>query len=114
MKVTTIPRTPYRSGTVVRLGAIERVSEASLGRAIMLTQLVLLTLCTARVGADWLRGHATIEGGLALVLVGAFATWLVSEAIVGATRSDVPTRTGATLYRFPSRRISGVNDARSS
>ena len=110
MKLTGIPRTPYRSGTAVRLGTIQRVSEASLGRGIVLTQLVLVTLCAARVGADWLRGHATIEGGIALALLAAFTMWLVAEAIVAATRHATPTQ-GATVYRFPGRRTLGVNDA---
>ena len=110
MKLTGIPRTPYRSGTAVRLGTIQRVSEASLGRGIVLTQLVLVTLCAARVGADWLRGHATIGGGIALALLAAFTMWLVAEAIVAATRHATPTQ-GATVYRFPGRRTLGVNDA---
>jgi hypothetical protein len=72
-----------------RPDAARRVSGASLGRAIVLTQLVLVTLCAARAGIDWLGGRSTVEGGVALSLVVIFAMWLVAEAIAGATGSSI-------------------------
>jgi hypothetical protein len=55
----------------------------------VLTQLVLLTLCAARAGTDWLHGRSTVEGGVALMLVAVFTIWLVAEAIAGATRRSI-------------------------
>lgn len=79
-RLTVIPKRP---------DATRRVSEASLGRAIVLTQLALVALCAARAGTDWVHGRSTIEGGVAFTLVVIFAAWLVAEAIAGATRSAI-------------------------
>jgi hypothetical protein len=87
MNFTTAYRVPYASTVAVRSGATAPVSGTNLGRAIVLTQLVLMALCGARVAADWLRGQATIEGGIALLLLCIFTGWLVAEAIGGAARS---------------------------
>jgi len=86
MNFTTAVRVPYGSTPVVRTGATAPLSGRNLGRAIVLAQLVLMTLCGARATADWLHGQATIEGGAALALLCAFTTWLIAEATAGATR----------------------------
>jgi hypothetical protein len=98
MNFTTAYRVPYGSTTVVRSGATAPVSGKGLGRAIVLTQVVLMTLCGARAAADWLHGQATIEGGVALALFCAFTTWLIAEAIGGATRTATSPQ-GAHPYR---------------
>jgi len=92
MKLTTAYRVPYGSTPIVRSGATAPLSGKTLGRAIVLTQLVLMTLCGARAAADWLHGQATIEGGVALALFCAFTMWLITEAIGGATRSATSPR----------------------
>src|ERR1019366_6370271 len=50
MKLTTAYRVPYGSTPIVRSGATAPLSGKNLGRAIVLTQLVLMTLCGARGG----------------------------------------------------------------
>jgi hypothetical protein len=92
MRLATALRTPYRSRTIVRSGNAARMSDASLGSGVVWTQLLLLSLCAARVGTDWLRGRATMEGGVAFILLVAFTMCLVAEAIVGATRGPAPAR----------------------
>jgi hypothetical protein len=90
--LTVIPGRPDATG---------RVSGASLGRAIVLTQVVLVTLCAARAGSDWLHGRSTIEGAVALTLVAVFAMWLVAEAIAGATRGAIAEDTRSrSRYRL--------------
>jgi hypothetical protein len=113
MKLTTALRTPYGSTTVVRSAATGRVSGLSLDRATMLAKLAVAMLCAARVGADWLRGHATIEGGVALALLIAFTLWLMAEPTGGATRSAGPTH-GDTPYRSSRPRRTGGGDVRAS
>jgi hypothetical protein len=90
MNFMTAYRVPYGSTPIVRSGATAPPSGKSLGRAIVSTKLVLVTLCGARAAADWLHGHATIEGGVALALFCAFTMWLVGDAI------GVPTRTATS------------------
>jgi hypothetical protein len=90
MALTSAFRTPYRSRTLVSSGVTRPVDEAKLGRAIVLTRLVLLALCAARAGADLRGGSLTIEGGVALVLAIAFAMSLVAKAIVGVIRVAIP------------------------
>jgi hypothetical protein len=98
MKFTTAYRVPYGSTPIVRTGATAPLSGKKLGRAIVLAQLVLMTLCGARGAADWLHGQATIEGGVALALFCAFTMWLIAEAIGGATRTATSPQ-GAHPYR---------------
>src|ERR1019366_2745775 len=83
---TTAYRVPYGSTPIVRSGATAPLSGKKLGRAIVLNQLVLMTLCGARSAVDWLHGQATIEGGVALALFCAFTMWLITEAIGGGGR----------------------------
>jgi hypothetical protein len=113
MKLTTALRTPYGATTVVGSAANGRVSGLSLDRATVLAKLAVVMLCAARVGADWLRGYATIEGGVALALLVAFTMWLVAEATGGATRSASPAQ-GATPYRSPRPRGAGGGNVRAS
>jgi hypothetical protein len=87
MNFTTAYRVPYGSTPTVRSGVTAPSSGRSLGQAIVLTKLSLVTLCGARAAADWLHGQATIEGGVALALFCVFSLWLVAEAIGGAPRS---------------------------
>jgi hypothetical protein len=95
MNFTTAYRVPYGSTPIVRSGATAPLSGTNLGRAIVLTQLVLMALCGARVATDWLRGQATIEGCVALALFCAFTIWLIGEAIGGATRSATSPPAGS-------------------
>jgi hypothetical protein len=81
MTLTSAFRTPYRTRIIVSSGATGPVGEAKLGRAIVVTQLVLFALCVARAAADLRRGPPTIEGGVALVLAIAFAMSLIAKAI---------------------------------
>lgn len=81
MKLTSPLRTPYRSRTVVRADVTKAMDEAGLGRAVALTRFVLLVLCAARVGSDWLRGAPSIEGRMALVLVVVLVMSLVANAV---------------------------------
>jgi hypothetical protein len=111
MKLTTALRTPYRTRTIVGSGTARRVREASLRRAIVVARTVIATLCAARAGTDWLHGHATFEGGVALVLVVAFTIWLAVEAIGEATRACAPAQWD-TPYR--SSRPPGVGEDRAS
>ena len=94
MNFTTAYRVPYACTPTVRSGVTAPSSGKSLGQAIVLTKLVLVTLCGARGAADWLHGQATIEGGVALALFCVFALWLVAEAMGGEARtaSSPPTR----------------------
>jgi hypothetical protein len=103
-------RAPYRLRTIVQSGAAGPVSEARLGRTIVLTQLVLLGLCAARIGADLLRGPLGIEGGIAVALFVALAASLVAKAFAWAlraattgekdmsSRSPTPTTVGASRF----------------
>jgi hypothetical protein len=111
MKLDTTLRTPFRSRTIVQSGAAPRVSDASLRRAIVVTRTVLAILCAARAAADWLQGHATVEGGVALVLVVVFTTWLAVEAIGREPRVSVPLQ-AETPYRSSMRPSVGADDDR--
>jgi hypothetical protein len=98
MRFTTAYRVPYGSTATVRSGETVPVTGASLGRAIVLTRLVLVTLCAARVASDWLRGQVTVEGGVALALLCAFTIWLVADAARRTTRGTTLPRS-ASPYR---------------
>jgi hypothetical protein len=96
----------------VRSGGAEQFDEAKLRRATVATQLVLLTLCVARVSADLRRGPLTIEGDMALALLVVLATLLVAKAIAWAIRSISSAEKHPPSPPSP-RTIVGVNDARS-
>jgi hypothetical protein len=98
MRFTTAYRVPYGSTAILRSDATAPVSGANLGRAIVLTQLVLVTLCAARVASAWLRGQVTVEGVVALALLCAFTTWLVAGA-AGRTTRGTPLPGSASPYR---------------
>jgi hypothetical protein len=98
MRFTTAYRVPYGSTAILRSGATTPPSGANLGRAIVLTQLVLVTLCAARAAVDGLRGQGTVEGGVALALLCAFTIWLVAGVGVRTTRST-PLPRSASPYR---------------
>ncbi len=104
MKFTTALRSPYRLRTIVSSGAGRQLRDASLRRAIVVTRTIIATLCGARVGSDWLSGHATFEGGIAVVLLVVFTVWLATEAIGREIRDALPVP-GDTPYRssFPPR-----------
>ncbi len=67
---------------------------------ILATQAVILTLCAARAGTDWLCGHATVEGAIALVLLVAFTMWFAAEATGRAEPHPAPLP-GGMPYRSP-------------
>ncbi|HTB75934.1 MAG TPA: hypothetical protein VK762_21945 [Polyangiaceae bacterium] len=94
----TALRSPYRPRTIVSSGAGGHVRDASLRRAIVVTRTVIATLCGARAGSDWLRGQATFEGGIAVVLLVVFTVWLATEAIGREIRDAIPVP-GDTPYR---------------
>jgi hypothetical protein len=110
MRPITALRTPYGSTTIIRSHTTGRIDEAHLASATVLAKLVLVLLCAARVSADWLRGHATIEGGVALALLVAFAMWLGSESR-GANRRAAQAD-GDTPYRSASPQLVGGSDVR--
>jgi hypothetical protein len=112
MKFAKILRTPYRCRTIVPSSAIGRLSDAVLGRAIVLARLVLVTLCAARAATDWLHGRATPEGDVALMLVVAFTMWLTAEAIGGSMHAEAPVLED-TPYRSSRARGVGGQDGRS-
>lgn len=111
MTLATTLRTPFRPRTIVPSGAAGRLPDASLRRALVVARTVLAILCAARAAGDWLRGHATIEGAVALLLVLAFATWLAVEAIGRELRASVPLRAD-TPYRSSMPRSVGAGDDR--
>jgi hypothetical protein len=91
MQRTSAPRSTYRSRTIRRSRATEPPDETQkTGRAAILTQLVLLALCAARVAADRMRGPLTIEGSVALGLSVVYATTLVAKAMAWAARGGGP------------------------
>jgi hypothetical protein len=113
MKLSTALRTPYRPRTIVGSGTARSVREASLRRAIVVTRTVIATLCAARAATDWLHGHATFEGGVALMLVVAFTIWLAAEAIGGETRASAAPQWDSP-YRSATARSPGVTDGPAS
>jgi hypothetical protein len=98
MKLAAALRTPYRSRTVVGAGTGGPVRDAGLRRAIVATRMVVATLCGARAGSDWLRGQATFEGAIAVVLLVVFTMWLTAEAIGRDLRAAAAVP-GDTPYR---------------
>jgi len=86
MKLMSSLRKPCRSRRIVGTGISMGMSEASLARGVVWTQLVVLVLCAARVRADLLGGTRTIEGGLALGLLVVLAASLFARAIAWALR----------------------------
>jgi hypothetical protein len=113
MTLATTLRTPFRSRTIARSGGPQRVSDASLRRALVVTRTVVAILCAARAAADWHQGHATVEGGAAFMLVVAFTTWLVVEAIGREIHATVPVRAD-TPYRSAMARSAGVTEDRAT
>ena len=108
MRLTAPRRTSSRSGTIARSGVAARVADVSLRPVIVVTRTVLATLCAARAAADWLHGHATVEGDVALMLVIAFAMWLTAEAVGEAIRAagqpkrcHPPTERTRVAHRAP-------------
>ncbi len=110
MTLATALRAPYRSTTLVRASA-GRVSETGLRQAILSSLGVLLMLCAARVAADCVRGQATPESAIALVLGVVLTLWLVVEASGGAHRDATPPQ-GDTPYRSSRPRSILEEDAR--
>jgi hypothetical protein len=98
MRFTTAYRVPYGSTAILTSGATAPVGGANLGRAIVLAQLVLVTLCAARAAVDGLRGPVTVEGVVALALLGAFTIWLAAGA-AGRTPRGTPLPRSASPYR---------------
>jgi hypothetical protein len=93
MKLRSTLRSPFRSRAVVRQAATEQVAEASLVRASLLAQLIIMALCAARVGIDVLRAARTIEGRLAFALLVVVAISLIVRAVHWMVRSVARTRT---------------------
>lgn len=61
-----------------------------LDRSIVVTHIVLLAFCVARVGADVNEGPLGIEGATALTLATALVLLLVAKWIAPATRGGGP------------------------
>jgi hypothetical protein len=74
------------------------MEESALDRALMVTQLVLIALCVARAGGDFLHGPRTIEGGVAAALFVVLATWLGAKAIGKAWRATTRKRDASTHF----------------
>ncbi len=91
MKLVSALRIPYRSGSIVRSGATDMMDDTRLRRAAVLTQVVLLVLCAARVEVDRVRGPLTIEGSMALALFVVFAMSLLAKAVGWLARGARPT-----------------------
>jgi hypothetical protein len=113
MKLSTALRTPYRPRSIVGSDTARWVREVGLRRAIVVTRTVIATLCAARAATDWLHGHATFEGGVALVLVIAFTVWLAAEAVRGAIRASALPQWDSP-YRSAMDRSAGAPDGRTS
>jgi hypothetical protein len=102
MTFATALRTPYRYRTPVRANGA-RVTDSGLRHAIAAAQAVLVALCGARVATDGLRGQATLEGAVALVLFLVAAVRLAATAFAVTPREETPFL-GDTPYRSSMRR----------
>jgi hypothetical protein len=107
MKLTSAPRRAYRVRAVVRTRAAGPISDSRLGRAIGLTQIVLVVLSLARVVADWSQGPLSFEGVIALTLVVSLVGFLAAKAIDRATRQIPGGRGGSSKRRSSSAPIAG-------
>ena len=86
-------RAPYRSRTFVPSETTFRQLDGRrLYRAIVWTQLVLFSLCAARVGVDCRRGPLTIEADLALALLLVVAMSLAVKALARCRKSHASSR----------------------
>jgi hypothetical protein len=82
MRVTSALRTPYRSSPISRrVSTRARKEEATLDRAIVLTQIVVIALCAARALTDLLGGPPTAEGAVAAALFALLTARLIAKAI---------------------------------
>jgi hypothetical protein len=74
------------------------VTDTGLRQAIAAAQAVLVALCGARVAIDGVRGQATLEGAVALVLFVVLAVWLAAKMFAATHRDETP-HLGDTPYR---------------
>lgn len=79
MKPMSALRSPTRPPG--RTSGPARMSEASLDRGVVWTQLVLLALCVARMRSDLIGGPRTIEGDMATLLTIILAIALAARAV---------------------------------
>jgi hypothetical protein len=114
MKLIAACRTPYHVRAIARSAATGPISDAKLGRAIVLTQIVLLVLSVARVAADDRQSPPSVEGIIALVVVVSLVGSLAAKAIHWATRQN-PKDRGGRSKRHPSNSLlAGTNRARAT
>jgi hypothetical protein len=102
MKTPSTRRAPTRLHGVALAAAPPTAREKTLDRAIVFMQVLILVLCAARAGADWSGGSLGIEGGIALILAGAFCLWLVTEGVRWTRRSRGAARGLRLVHRIPS------------
>ncbi len=81
VKSASTLRVPLRSRTVARSDAPWSLDDASLGRSLTVTQLLLLGWCAARVGVDLRRGALGLDGCIALAVIAALAPSLARRVI---------------------------------
>jgi hypothetical protein len=100
MKTPSVLRAACHSRAIVRSVPGDPVGEVRLSRALVVTHLVLLALCAARVGTDLRRGPLSIEGDIALAIFVILAISTLARAIGWAMRRAVPTDKGMTSTGF--------------